>query len=296
MTQAAIGVDVGGTKTALGLVDADGTLHRRQRIVNADLDGDVALLRAIADSCTALAGAASISGIGVALPEVLDPAGELRSHVSLGWTRRRIMDALGPIAPVALEADVRAAALAEARVGAGRGRSSIGYVSVGTGVSAALVIDGSPYAGAHGAAQLLGSAELPIGCPHCGRRFRAPALEHVAAGPSLVERYNRDAGSAITSGEELLAAARTGDRIADQVLRDGAETLGGYLALFVNIVDPEVLVVGGGLGAAMGDRWPAIVGAARDHIWASHVHDVPIVQAALGEDAGVIGAGLFVMR
>jgi glucokinase len=296
VTQVAIGVDVGGTKTALGLVDPDGTLRDRDRIRNADLDGDDALLRAIADRCTGLARATQVSGIGVALPEVLDPAGELQSHVSLRWTKGQIIDALAHIGPITLEADVRAAALAEARIGAGRGRSSVGYVSVGTGVSAALVLDGIPYAGAHGAAQLLGSAELPIACPHCGRRFRAPALENVAAGPALVERYNREADPAIASGEELLAAARTGDPVAERILRDGAETLGGYLALFVNIVDPEILVVGGGLGAAFGDRLPAIVSAARDHIWATHVHDVPIVPAALGEDAGVIGAGLLVVR
>ncbi|HSL10989.1 MAG TPA: ROK family protein [Actinomycetota bacterium] len=292
--RSAIGVDVGGTKTALGLVASDGTLRELERIRNSDVGTDEALLAAIADRCRSLADATPVGGIGVALPEVLDPSGELQSHVSVGWTRRAILDALAPIAPVSLEADVRAAALAEARLGAGRGRSTVGYVSVGTGVSAALVLDGTPYAGAHAAAQLLGSAEIPIACPHCGRRFRAAALEHVAAGPSLVARYNADAGAALERGEELLAAARNGDAIAERVVADGAETLGGYLALFVNIVDPEVVVVGGGLGAALADRWPSVVAAAREHIWAVHVRDVPIVQAELGEISGVIGAGLLI--
>ena len=72
-------------------------------------------------------------------------------------------------------------------VGAGRGRSSVGYVSVGT-ASRLLVLGGTPYAGAHGAAQLLGSAELPADCPHCSRSFRSASLEHVASGPALVAR------------------------------------------------------------------------------------------------------------
>lgn len=295
MSPAAIGIDVGGTKTALGLVGADGTLGALERIENRAAGGPGELLTLVADRCRVLADTVDPVAIGVALPEVLDPAGELWSHVSVDWTREQILEALDPIAPVSLEADVRAAALAEARIGAGRGRTSVGFVSVGTGISAALVLDGVPYAGAHGTAQLLGSAELPVDCPHCGRSFRAAALEDVASGPALVARYLDETGRRVGSGEELLALAADGDGTAAGVVRRGAELLGGYLALLVNLVDPELVVVGGGLGSAGGDHWSTVVASAREHIWAVHVREVPIVQAELGSSAGVVGAGLLAL-
>lgn len=294
-TEAAIGVDVGGTKTAIAFVDSGGALRSLERIENRIEGSSHALLASIAARCRRLAALERPVAIGVALPEVLDRERELRSHVSVGWTRQEILDALEPIAPVALEADVRAAALAEARVGAGRGRTSVGYVSVGTGISAALVLDGIPYAGAHGAAQLLGSAELPVECRHCGRSFRAAALEDVASGPALVARYIEQTRREIATGEALLASAEAGDEIASGIVQRGAEMLGGYVALFVNLVDPEVVVVGGGLGSAGGAYWPAVVASARDHIWAEHVVDVPILAAELAGLAGVVGAGLLAL-
>lgn len=292
MSRSAIGIDVGGTKTALALVAPDGTVRSSERLYMRDAAGPDELLASIAARSRALAAETDVAGIGVALPEVLDLDGELQSHVSVSWTRRTILDALGRVAPVALEADVRAAALAEARIGAGRGHASVGYVSVGTGVSCALVLGGTPYAGAHGAAQLLGSAELPMTCPHCGRSFRASALEDVAAGPPLVRRFNAEAGRSIERGEELLALAADGDDVARRTIDHGAELLGAYVALFVNLVDPELVVVGGGFGSALGPAWETLVSAARDHVWATHVRDVPIVPAELGEHAGVVGAGL----
>jgi len=295
VTAAALGIDVGGTKTALALVEADGSIRRSDRIENRDTGGSDELLASIGQHCRELAAHDAPIAVGVALPEVLDRDRELRSHVSIAWTRRQIIDTLEPIAPVSIEADVRAAALAEARVGAGRGHSSVGYVSVGTGISASLVLDGTPYAGAHGAAQLLGSAELPVDCPHCGRPFRAASLEHAASGPALVTRYNEASGDGIASGEELLALAESGDTVAGGIVRRGAEMLGGYVALFVNLVDPDIVVVGGGLGTAGGPYWPTVIASARDHIWAEHVVQVPIVPAQLGGQEGVVGAGLLAL-
>lgn len=295
MTVVAIGIDVGGTKTALAVVGADGSIRRSDRIENRDTGSSDGLLASIERRCRELAAPDAPAAIGVALPEVLDSGHELRSHVSVTWTHRQIIDALGPIAPVSIEADVRAAALAEARVGAGRGRSSIGYVSVGTGISACLVLDGVSYAGAHRAAQLLGSAELPVDCPHCGRSFRSASLEHVASGPALMTRYNEASGEKIASGEELLALAESGDATAGSIVHRGAEMLGGYVALFVNLLDPEMVVIGGGLGTAGGAYWPTVIASARDHIWAEHVVQVPIAPAELGGREGVVGAGLLAL-
>ncbi len=295
MTTVAIGIDVGGTKTALAVVEPDGSIRRSDRIENRDADDSDGLLATIEQRCREMAAHAHPVAVGVALPEVLDRDLELRSHVSVGWTRQQIVDALEPIAPVSIEADVRAAALAEARVGAGRGRSSVGYVSVGTGISASLVLDGTPYAGAHRAAQLLGSAELPVDCPHCGRSFRTASLEQLASGPALVAGFNEASGSALESGEALLRLAESGDAMAGAIVRRGAELLGGYVALLVNLVDPEVVVIGGGLGTAGGTYWTAAIASAREHIWAEHVVQVPILMAELRGREGVVGAGLLAL-
>jgi len=261
VADAAVGIDIGGTKVAVGVVAADGRLLRSIR-----LPTDGATVQGIATAVAEVAGGIDAAGVGVGVCELVDPDGRIRSHESVAWTETDLEAALGP---VALEADVYAAALAEARFGAGRTFSSFVYVTVGTGISHCLVVDGEPYRGAHGCAQLIGSAALCFVCPHCGRSARL-VLEDVASGAAL---------------------ARTG-----VAAEESAEVLGSYIALLVNVLDPEAVVVGGGLGAAGGDYWQALVRGVRGHVWAEHVRDLPLAEAGLGADSGVIGAGLVGLR
>ena len=261
MAEAAVGIDIGGTKIAVGVVNADGRLLRSTRMAT-----DGATLRGISAAVAEVAGGIDVGGVGVGICELVDPHGRIRSHVSVAWTETELEAALGP---VALEADVFAAALAEARFGAGRPFSSFLYVTVGTGISHCLVIDGEPNRGAHGCAQLIGSAALRFVCPHCGQSARL-VLEDVASGAAL-------ARTAATAEES-------------------AEVLGSYIALLVNVLDPEAVVVGGGLGSAGGAYWDALVRGVRGHVWAEYVRDLPLAQAGLGADSGVIGAGLVGLR
>jgi glucokinase len=260
VADAALGIDIGATKVAVAAVYGDGRIDRRTQLPTAEatLAGMAELGRLVADGH-------DVAGVGVGICELVDLDGRIRSHSSIGWTEDELADALGALGPVRLDADVFAAALAEARVGAGRGFSSFVYATVGTGISHCLVLGGDPYRGAHGCAQLIGSAPLTFSCPHCGLRVRL-ALEDVASGAAL---------------------ARSGSA-AEEV----ADELGAYLALLVNVLDPEALVVGGGLGVAGGPFWEALVRGVRAHVWAEHVRDVPVLPAGLGADSGVIGAGL----
>ncbi len=294
----AIGVDVGGTKTALGIVGLDGALGPIQRIENGDASGPEDLLARVTERARDLASqapAGTVEAVGVGLPELVDLAGEVRSATSVPWTRSQVLQALAGIAPVVIEADVRAAAVAEASFGAGRGYRSLGFVTVGTGISSCIVLDGRPYAGAHGAAQLLGSAPVTARCPHCGSSLTV-TLEDLSAGPAMTKRFAERTGTQVGGAEEVLAAAHRGDPAAKQILADSATSLGSFLALFANLADPEVMVVGGGLGSAAGAYWELTVRAARDHIWAEHVRTVPILRAALGPRAGVVGAGYAALR
>jgi glucokinase len=189
------------------------------------------------------------------------------------------------VLPTTVEADVRAAALAEARLGAGRGLRHFLYVTVGTGVSAVSVQDGLPYAGSRGAALVIANGPTRHRCPRCGHEH-AEVLEEVAGGPALARAYGAE------RAEAVLAAAEAGDGRAGAVLDRAARALGQALALLAGALDPEALVLGGGLGSAPGpyaERLRAAFGAA---LWDGDARDLPLLPATLGPDAGLVGAAL----
>jgi glucokinase len=196
---------------------------------------------------------------------------------------------------VAVQADVRAAAFAEARMGAGRGLGSFVYVTVGTGISSCLVLDGKPHLGAGGRTGTMGSGPLSAWCAARGQ-VTGQSLESVASGPGLAAQYGALTGRALGSGREVLAAAVAGDAAAIEVIARATRCLGGGIANLVNVLDPESVVVGGGLGCAPGLYWASLVEAVRSQIWSEGHRDLPLVQAACGTHAGVIGAGLYALE
>jgi glucokinase len=193
------------------------------------------------------------------------------------------------LGPAVVEADVRAHALAEARYGAGRPFRLFAFITVGTGISCCLVQEGKPYAGARGNALILASSPLTTTCTACGVTLR-PILEEFASGPALAARW----GAA--RAEDVLAAAAEGDREATQVVESAGAALGVGVGWLINVLDPEAVIVGGGLGLAGGLYWDSFVAAAHEHIWADDSRDLPILMAALGPDAGLIGAAAAVVQ
>jgi glucokinase len=189
---------------------------------------------------------------------------------------------------VVVESDVRAAALAEARLGAGRGHSSFAYISVGTGISYCLVIDGEPWTGSGGGAILLGSAVMAecAGAPW--------VLEEIASGTALLAYYHELGGELPTVVDVL----RTPDldrpvaAAAAAAIGRAARALGIGISVVVNLLDPAAVVVGGGLGSATGPYWDQALQSAREHTYQDRARDTPIVQAHLGARAGAIGAAL----
>ena len=290
----ALGIDVGGTKVALAIVDAAGRITGRTRIPVTDA-GTLLAETAVAAAELAERAGRRLAGVGVGVPELVSPSGEIRSSSVIAWRREAVEAALSPLGEVVIEADVRAAALAEASLGAGRSLAAFAYLTLGTGISSALVLDGEPFAGAHGCAELLGSAPLSV-CQPGNHGLRRVVLEEVASGRALVARFSRAVGRRVTGVEDILAAASDGDAAAGCLLREAATVLGSYVALLINVLDPQAVVVGGGLGAARTFLWDHLVAAARDHTWAPDALDTPIVQAALGADSGVIGAALAAQR
>jgi glucokinase len=297
----AIGVDVGGTKVAAGLVRFPaGVLRDRRTIPTRASRGPEAVLADVIRLAGGLVEQARseslpIAGVGIGVPELVDLGGRVASGQTIDWRGMSLEERLAPLGPVRIESDVRAAALGEALFGAGRSYRSFTYVTIGTGISSTVVLDGRPHAGARGNALVLGSAPLSTVCSSCRTVVRS-VLEDVAAGPALVRRYNELRPMCATSAEDVIAAAAAGDPAAADVLRDAADALGSSVALLVNVLDPEAVIVGGGLGVAGGKYWDAFVRSTRWHIWAEATRRLPIVPAALGVDSGLIGAAAGVWR
>jgi glucokinase len=289
---AAIGVDVGGTKTAIGLIDAATlTLVARTVIPTGRERGGEAVLHDIEDQVRSLDGHARalgkrVAGVGVVVPENVSVAGRITSSAVMpGWDKLPVTERLGTLAPAVIDSDVRAAALAEARLGAGRDYGFHVFLTISTGISYCAVFGGRPFAGAHGGALHLGTSILAL-LPD-GTEVQ---LERLASGSALVQRY-RASGGAATRAEEVLAAAAAGDEAAGDVVDSGARALGMGMALLLNMLDPEAVITGGGLGSADTEYW------SRARQWARHyAHDhakpTPVIRGRLGPDAGVIGAAI----
>ncbi len=293
----AIGVDVGGTKIAAGLVRlADGKILARRQIPTAPerggrrvLDEVIELIRSLADEGAALRAQPQRAGIGLA--ELVSPEGKVLSAATIDWLR------LNPIEQVAsatgiggiVEADVRAAALAEARYGAGWGKRAFLFVTAGTGISASLVLNGTPYTGARG---LTGTfASSPTLTPLSGGNLiDGPPLELHASGPAIVKRYRDVQPEFHGTARDVLAMADASDADAHWIVETAGIALGAAIAQLVNTLDPELVVLGGGLGTTEGLYRRSIETTLRRRVWSEFHREVPLVSAQLGVDAGLIGA------
>ena len=291
----AIGVDVGGTKIAAGVVTfPDARVHLRQEIPTCPQRGGEAVLADVERLAADLKGQAQVAGfqpaaMGVGLCEIVRTDGAIASSNAVDWCNLPVRQRLGRIAPARIEADVRAAACAEAAFGAGRNARVLLYVTIGTGIASCLVIDGRPFTGARGAAGTLASGPLPgLTTKNAGE---LPGLEAFASGPALVMRYNLLGGAAV-SGREVLEAARCRDARAMEVAQSAGAAVGAVIGSTVNLLDPELVVLGGGLGLADGLYRDALEAAMRRHIWWPGHRDLPLVSAALGADSAIIGAAL----
>src|SRR6267142_2516747 len=150
---------------------------------------------------------------------------------------------------------------------------------------------------AAGIAITLSSSPLSTVCNHCGAKLR-PVLEEFASGPAVAKRFaqatkeqNRES---VESCEEVFRAASNGNKVATDILTSAGEALGVSVAFLVNVLDPEMVVVGGGLGMAGGLYWEAFQRSCREHIFSDDTRGLPIVSAKLGTDAGLVGAAAIV--
>ncbi len=297
----AIGVDIGGTNLRAGRVRADGSIDGRQRAASPADDAE-ALVATIVDLVETLDSALPV-GVGVA--GMVDRAGALRygpniaaRDVPLGFLLTEKLRR-----PVRIVNDATAAAVAEQRLGAGRGAADVVALTIGTGVGGGIVAAGHPVVGGSGFAGELGHLRVV----EAGRRC-------ACGGVGCVEAYASATAIAQAAGERLAAgepgtvlgdgsgtnavavveAASRGDVLARAVLADAGRVLGRAIAMLCTALDPAVVVVGGGAGPAV-LPWmqSAIVQVLREELFAAGMRDLPaVVPAELADDAGTVGAAL----
>ena len=301
--QFAIGIDVGGTKCAAGLVlfPEGGVLVRRlqptrpERGGAAVLDDVVCVARSLQQEAEELGVKPAAIGLGVA--ELVSACGQVLSDATIRWRGVEVGEALRAATglSVKLDADVRAAARGEAHLGAGRGFGSFLYVTVGTGISVSLVIDRTPYAGARGLTGTFASSRGLIpgddGCLASG-----PALEQFAAGPALAARLAAARPEFTGTAFDVVAFATASDRLAEEIVASAGRALGAAIGQLVNVLDPEAVVIGGGLGMVRGLYRQSLDEALREHVWSDLHRELPLESAELGNDAGFIGAAFGACR
>ncbi|WP_408631998.1 ROK family protein [Micromonospora phaseoli] len=306
------------------LVGADGAVRHSERHPTDAGRGPDAVVETILTVADGLAAKARADGLtptalGIVVPGVVDEArGVALWSANVGFRdvplRELASRRLG--LPTALGHDVRAGGLAEARLGAGRNAGHVLFVAIGTGIAAAHVVAGAAATGAHGAAGELGHILVRPDGPVCGCG-RPGCLEAIASASAVAHRYAElaatatgtatgtgitsddgsaarpDPGRTMVSAAEVAARAAAGEQLATRVWREAVEALADGLATGQALFDVETIVLGGGLAQAGAGLFDPLRAALRDRLT---FHREPrLVPAALGDEAGCLGAALLAL-
>lgn len=290
-----LGIDVGGTKIEAIALDNGGHERGRKRLPTPQHDYE-ATLRTIFDLVTQLETRTSQSGsVGIGMPGAIDARTGLIKNANSTWLNGRPMDKdLEALLkrPVRLQNDANCFALSEAVDGAGQGFESVFGVIIGTGCGGGLAVHGRPLQGANRIAGEWGHNPLPAPTPeelpgpdcYCGK---VSCIETWLSGPGFAKRYNTQGGD-ILSAEDICAAADSGETRASKALATYEDRMARALSAVVNIIDPDVIVLGGGMSniARLYDNVPDLM---IPHI----MSDDPIIrlrQNVHGDSSGVRGA------
>lgn len=312
MTQGCIvGIDIGGTKIAAGIVDPQGKLLAAARSPmvarGTSAEGLAAVESAIQSVITRKVDDQEVQGIGICSPGPLDPAtGIIINPPNLPcWRNFPLADSIRQSyrVPVKVENDANAAALAEAKWGAGRGFRNVFYLCIGTGIGTGIVMNGEIYHGRTGAAGEGGHMGIDVHgplCP-CGKRG---CIEVLASGPAIARRAQEQAANAPSSrllnlaggdparitGEMVGQACGEGDPVARAVIGETLDLLAYWLGNIIDLLEPDVIVMGGGVATMLAPyldemrrRWTG----ACVNPWPEKI---PVVIARYREEAGVAGA------
>jgi glucokinase len=311
MTAPILGVDIGGTKVAVGIVDRDGKIlaqDRKPMIAGGTAQAGLQAVTGAIDFMLATVNG-QVSSIGIWAPGPLDP----KSGIVLNppnvpcWRNFPLSSEISAKyrVPVKIDNDANAAALAETRWGAARGFHYVFYGTIGTGIGAGIVFDGAIYHGNTGSAAEGGHVSIDYRGPvcNCGKRG---CIEVLASGPAIGARARAkleaensrasklrnlvqgDMGS-VTS-ETVARAYAAGDAMAQEIMLETAQLLTYWLGNIVDLLDPDVIVMGGGVAAMLKPFFAEISKTLPSWCVNPRASEIPVVMAHYGADAGITGA------
>ena len=316
----ALGVDIGGTKVAAGLVDAKGKIVFQTRVAMPARESADAGFAAV-QSCIAAVFAAhpevrtNRAEIGICAPGPLDPAtGVILNPPNLPcWRNFPLAAEVNRIFGLSarMDNDGNAAALAEAIWGAGVGYRNVFYATLGTGIGTGIVFDGRIYHGRTGSAAEGGHLTIDYRGPKCGCGKRG-CIEALCSGPAIARRAKERlaesvrgestiltlaGGDASAVNAELVAEAfRQGDLLAAEVLRETADFLTIWMGNVIDLLEPDILIIGGGLAELMSRFFGQIREQLPNWCVNQRCAEIPMALARYGSDAGIAGAAALCRR
>ena len=307
-----LGVDIGGTKVSAGIVDGCGeilsTAKGPMNTEGSSEDG-VRAVKAVVDQVLMGNGAAPIAGIGVSAPGPVNPVSGVVTHpVNLPcWRNFPLRSEMEKIyhLPVQVDNDANAAGLAEALWGAGAGFNGVFYASIGTGIGTAIVLHRSIFHGTTGAAGEAGHMSIDfrgeVNC-NCGK---PGCIEAMAAGPGIARRARVKVASNVKKGRALLNLVngdvsainseavgrgwKAGDPLCRDILIETADALAVWFGNMIDLLDPEVIVVGGGLSELISQFFPDIQTRLSKWSISERAKEIPMKLARYGPDSGIAG-------
>lgn len=311
-----IGIDVGATFTKLALVDPRGTVSKRRMIATERHHKKGKLIDAITGEIKTILSTAKLvpgelSGIGVGVPGLVDSRiGLIHYLVNIpGWSRvplKRLFEEKLRI-PVFVDNDVNTMALGELAYGAGRGAKNMICITLGSGVGGAIIIDGELYRGSTFSAGEIGHLPINEDGPRCGcgsfgcveryvgnRYLVGTTIDLIKKGErTVITTLIHDDFSRLTP-KIISQAARRGDRLAIEIWQAAGKHLGIALAGVVNVLNPEKIIIGGGMAKAGKVLFDSIKHTIRERAMKLPGAKVKVVRALLGDDSGIIGASVLV--
>jgi glucokinase len=305
-----LGIDVGGTKIAAGLVDPQGTILYQTRVPMPAREDATAGFAALESAINAVFAARpqareALAGIGICAPGPLDPfRGIVLNPPNLPcWHNfplaAEVQRAFGVCAKV--DNDANAAALAEANWGAGVGFRNVFYATLGTGIGAGIIFDGRIYHGRTGSAAEGGHVSIDYNGPRCGCGKRG-CIEALCSGPAIAQRARtrlaetnkpsrlREGSLEKLTAEDVAEAFHAGDTLAKQVLEATSDLLTVWLGNMIDLLEPDVIIVGGGIARLISDFFPRMQLELPKWCINARCCEIPLVLAKYGSDAGIAGA------
>ena len=300
------GIDVGGTTVKCGLFKTDGTLVEKWEIPTRTENSGSEIVPDVAKTIEAKLAEKNISkeevdGIGIGVPGPVNAEGDVIAAVNLFWGYKKLSKELNELTGLNVKVgnDANVAALGEAWKGAAAGAKNVILVTLGTGVGGGIIVDGKIVAGHHGAGGEIGHANVmhdETETCNCGNKG---CLEQYTSATGIVrlakqELASSEEPSVLREEKELSAKAvldgyKSGDALSVRVMDKVGEILGGALAMFTAVVDPETIVIGGGVSKAGQPLIDCIASHYKKYAF-SACKETPIVIASLGNDAGIYGA------